>query len=52
MTQDEHDAKCWRLLKQSIVETAPNMSREARDMATQLQALMTHTEVYVERGGQ
>ncbi len=48
MTQDEHDAKCWRALKRAIIETIPTLSSPAQNLSNDMQILMAHIEVFVE----
>lgn len=48
MTQDEHDAKCWRLVKAAIVESKQTLSVRAKEMASELQSLMASAEVRVD----
>ena len=49
MTRDEHDAKCWRLFKASLVEGWPKQSKQAREITDGLLTLMSNFEVRVEQ---
>ena len=49
MTRDEHDAKCWRLFKASLVEGRSKQSKEAREITDGILTLMSNCEVRVEQ---
>lgn len=49
MTQDEHDAKCWRAMKRAVSETIPKMKGEAREIALQVQSFLVSAEVCVDQ---
>ncbi len=49
MMTDEHDAKCWRLLKQAIVISAPSLSKAAQEISQGMQGLMASAEVCVDQ---